>query len=226
MRNLLKQAMFFSFAIGSCGLAAFGGESIVYQFDGWKVTVTPGRSKVKPDAPIPAATESSPSARRERSVVTPVVFVDTNPSPVALTPDDAKLASTTRLNPPNPDAQLSLPPSPPPEAPVPVDIGSGELPVITPRSPDKAPQPGAAVIPPQVAMYRDIYSSIPFNRAEYNAYPSYRHDATMELLFNQMRNTVIQRGTTNVYHYDMNYGGSIYTPYYPYNYGLRIHSSR
>lgn len=97
---------------------------------------------------------------------------------------------------------------------------------------------------PQTALYRDIYFSIPFNRAEYNAYPSYRHDATMELLFNQMRPTVIQRGTQNVYHFGMGYGydtvgglnyaygpGYGYGPgfpqqYYPYNYGLRIHSSR
>ena len=30
--------------------------------------------------------------------------------------------------------------------------------------------------------YRRIYEAIPFNRAEYNVNPSYRHDATMEIL--------------------------------------------
>lgn len=41
--------------------------------------------------------------------------------------------------------------------------------------------------------YRQIYESIPFNRAEYNANPSYRHDATLELMFGKMRDTVIHR---------------------------------
>ena len=95
--------------------------------------------------------------------------------------------------------------------------------VIRPRVSDVDATPPAA--PAQTAQYRDIYFSIPFNRAEYNANPSYRHDATMEFLFNQMRPTVIQRGTTNVYQYDMN-GGYYDPPYYPYSYGLRIHRSR
>ena len=73
--------------------------------------------------------------------------------------------------------------------------------------------------------YRDIYFAIPFNRAEYNANPSYRHEATMEILFNQLRPTVIQRSTSNVYHYNDNnsggygypYGNTTY-PFYPYGY--------
>ncbi len=40
-------------------------------------------------------------------------------------------------------------------------------------------------------MYQDAYRSIPFNRAEYDANPSYRHEAAMELLFGQMRPTTI-----------------------------------
>jgi hypothetical protein len=39
--------------------------------------------------------------------------------------------------------------------------------------------------------YAAAYRSIPFNRAEYDANPSYRHDAAMELLFGQMRPTTI-----------------------------------
>jgi hypothetical protein len=41
--------------------------------------------------------------------------------------------------------------------------------------------------------YADIYSSIPYRRAEYLANPSYRHDTTMEILFGQLRPTVINR---------------------------------
>jgi len=43
--------------------------------------------------------------------------------------------------------------------------------------------------------YRMIYNAIPFNRAEYNASPSYRHDAAMEILFGRMRPTVIHRNS-------------------------------
>jgi hypothetical protein len=35
--------------------------------------------------------------------------------------------------------------------------------------------------------YTTIYNSIPFSRSEYDANPSYRHDATMELLLGQLR---------------------------------------
>jgi hypothetical protein len=46
--------------------------------------------------------------------------------------------------------------------------------------------------------YREIYSAIPFDRAEYEANPSYRHDATLELLFGKMRPTTIHRGHTTI----------------------------
>ncbi len=51
-----------------------------------------------------------------------------------------------------------------------------------------------------VGQYSDVYDRIPFSRAEYEATPSYRHDATMEFLFGQMRPTVINRGTTVIRH--------------------------
>jgi hypothetical protein len=38
--------------------------------------------------------------------------------------------------------------------------------------------------------YWRIYTSLPFVRSEYDANPSYRHEATMEILFGQMRPTV------------------------------------
>jgi hypothetical protein len=43
------------------------------------------------------------------------------------------------------------------------------------------------------ARYAAVYSSIPYSRALYEANPSYRHDATMELLLGELRPTVIQR---------------------------------
>jgi len=82
---------------------------------------------------------------------------------------------------------------------------------------------GAAAACPQgspadlVRLYRQVYNAIPFSRAEYDANPSYRHDATMEFLFGQMRPTVIQRGTTKV---DVNLPSVDFDPP-PYNrYGM------
>ena len=83
------------------------------------------------------------------------------------------------------------------------------------------------------SMYRDVYNSIPFSRVEFNHYPNYRHDATMEFLFNQMRPTLMNRNTSAVSH---DYYGPMYSSYmgypyydppaYPFSYGLRIHRSR
>lgn len=41
--------------------------------------------------------------------------------------------------------------------------------------------------------YQEVYNSIPYRRSEHLANPSYRHDATMEILFGQLRPTVIHR---------------------------------
>lgn len=56
--------------------------------------------------------------------------------------------------------------------------------------------------------YREIYGSIPFNRAEYVANPSYRHDATMALLTGQPLPAGGRTGRTTK--------GRQYTPYRPY----------
>ncbi|MEX0701835.1 MAG: hypothetical protein WD069_07040 [Planctomycetales bacterium] len=55
---------------------------------------------------------------------------------------------------------------------------------------DALPSPALAV---RYRTYREAYRAVPFSRAEYLANPSYRHDAAMELLFGQMRPTVIHR---------------------------------
>ena len=44
--------------------------------------------------------------------------------------------------------------------------------------------------------YRRIYEAIPFNRAEYNVNPSYRHDATMEILTGHPRHRTIVTHST------------------------------
>ena len=94
-------------------------------------------------------------------------------------------------------AQQVQPPEPPLE-PVPVDLPP--VPVMTTGRPAAAATTahGVTIVPSSQAQlevfgrrYADAYRSIPFNRAEYNANPSYRHEAAMELLFGQMRPTTI-----------------------------------
>ena len=64
--------------------------------------------------------------------------------------------------------------------------------VIAPRETTK-PASKKKSDKPDVSRYQQIYNSIPFNRAEYRVNPSYRHDATMEILFGKQRETTIQR---------------------------------
>ncbi len=71
--------------------------------------------------------------------------------------------------------------------------------------------------------YRRIYDSIPFNRAEYNVNPSYRHDSTMEILTGNARHqTVVTHETRPIrnpwpsvtpYRYNNLYRGYGYFPY-------------
>ncbi|MEQ9407050.1 MAG: hypothetical protein RIK87_04965 [Fuerstiella sp.] len=47
-----------------------------------------------------------------------------------------------------------------------------------------------------VTEYEHVYRTIPFNRAEYNANPSYRHDSTMEILTGNARHqTIVRHGS-------------------------------
>ncbi len=39
--------------------------------------------------------------------------------------------------------------------------------------------------------YREIYNSIPFSRAEYDANPGYRHQATMEIMLGQLHPIIV-----------------------------------
>ena len=59
------------------------------------------------------------------------------------------------------------------------------------RQPSATQSPTAlpVVVPSAVRLprYSDIYRTIPFSRAEYDFDPGYRHNATMELLLNQLR---------------------------------------
>lgn len=195
------------------GGAAFSAEAVVQDFDGWKITIQPG------DFPVAAGTKDH-----------------VPPSPAVFSTQAGSTAkSMVRLVSLQQPAGIELP-KPPIPAPEPSADG---LPVIVPGEYfDKegvvSVEPPAGRVDPRYMsqMYWEIYKSIPFIRAEYNANPSYIHDATMEFLFGQMRPTVIHRGTTNVNHnypdYGYGFGGYTYpaAPLYLPGVGLRIHRSQ
>jgi hypothetical protein len=184
-----------------CGAMAFGSEaigfaadSVVQDFDGWKITIQPG------DFPVAAGT-------RDHVPPSPTVF-STQAGSAAKS--IVQLVSLRQ----NEAIELPAPPAPTPEPHV------DGLPLIVPGECfDKegvvSVEPPAGRVDPRYMsqMYYEIYKSIPFIRAEYDANPSYIHDATMEFLFGQMRPTVIHRGTTNVNHNFPDYG-------YGYGYGF------
>ena len=53
-----------------------------------------------------------------------------------------------------------------------------------------------------------MYGSIPYSQAEYIANPSYRHEATMEILFGELRPTTIvkRQSRDSVIRNDFGYG--------------------
>jgi hypothetical protein len=69
--------------------------------------------------------------------------------------------------------------------------------VITPAdASDEAAEATVAASSARDGDYWTIYRSIPFLRSQYDANPSYRHDAAMELLTGNARPTVIHRDDT------------------------------
>lgn len=203
-----------------CGGATLGwaAEAVVQDFDGWKITIQPG------DFPVSAGA-------KDHVPPSPKTFATEGPAEAK---SMLQLVSLRQ----NEAAEL-----PKPVAPAPEPARDG-FPLIVPgeccaKEGVAAVEPPAGRVDPRwmAQMYTEIYKSIPFIRAEYDANPSYIHDSTMEILFGQMRPTVIQRGSMSVYHnypdYGYAYGGYGFGGYaYPPlqlvvpGTGLRIHRSR
>ncbi len=97
----------------------------------------------------------------------------------------------------DPDDRLVPPPPPEGDAVVfPADAPSAEqLAVLQGDEADAGVLIRPAVRPLTVndRTYEDIYRSIPYSYTEYLANPGYRHEATMEILFGQMRPTTIHK---------------------------------
>ncbi|MGE3314282.1 MAG: hypothetical protein AB7O26_04125 [Planctomycetaceae bacterium] len=88
----------------------------------------------------------------------------------------------------------------------------------TPAAP--APADDKTAAPKATMSYEEAYRSIPFSRAEYQANPSYRHDAALEIMFGQLRPTTIVRNAlpSTATDYGYNYFDYI-TPYSYYRRG-------
>ncbi|MBI3861690.1 MAG: hypothetical protein HY290_07325 [Planctomycetia bacterium] len=71
--------------------------------------------------------------------------------------------------------------------------GAGASPAA--YAPKEGESPASAASGPSAPRmtYAEAYSQIPFVRSEYEANPSYRHDAAMELMMGMMRPTTIMR---------------------------------
>lgn len=61
--------------------------------------------------------------------------------------------------------------------------------------------------------YEEVYRSIPYSYTEYLANPGYRHDATMEILFGELRPTTIHR-----HHEPELIWNDLPSPYQPYRF--------
>lgn len=206
--------------------ASFAGEPLVQDFDGWKITIRPGESSL-PD-PIPPSPRIFPatSAENPKGTIQLVSLRQDVTAPAPAPVPAVAVVPATKLPQPAADG----------------------LPVIIPGESSQCCDTTPAVNPPEGTvdprylsqMYTEIYRSIPFNRAEYDANPSYRHDTAVEFLFGKMRPTVIHRGTVNVNHsypsgygVPYAYGGMGYGGGYAYpplqlvipGVGLRIHRS-
>lgn len=66
-------------------------------------------------------------------------------------------------------------------------------PVNAPPEQNDGATPTCGTAIARASSYAHVYATIPFNRAEYNSNPSYRHDSTMELLTGNSRHTTIVR---------------------------------
>ncbi len=194
----------------------------VHDFNGWKITITPKVDTALPmrkadvahaiqPPTLPTNGDEFRTSNRLQNplVIRPASFntneIDARPAPIPPVPsgesEERRLQKQREY-----DGEPAV-------TPVPAEA--------LPLAPSSVP-----VTMNMAAQYQEIYLSIPFSRVEYNANPSYRHDATMEILFGQMRPTVVYRTPAPVYNYYDS--GSFFPqqPYYPYSYGLRIHRSR
>lgn len=158
----------------------------------WQVAIVPAPSSPRADSQfVPPAPEPANGIALQDDIVAPAAEA---PAPFA-------------------DAPVSVVNTPAADAPPPADYF--ELP-----SHGIEINPAESSNPVEVdgRTYEDVYRSIPFNHTEYVANPSYRHEATMEILFGQLRPmTIVKEQAAQPIIND------VPSPYQPYRYS---HSER
>lgn len=176
-----------------------GSLSVIHRSAAHGLAATENVQQAPPPAPAPEPKpappeEKTPSATRPRGSV---FFASGSGADPATNPTEDKTPSTAPALP-------TEPPAPPAtgNAKKPEDVPAAPAVPAGPAAPAATPQPlppdhAYAYPPPAIPggrpSYAEIYASIPFIRSEYNANRSYRHDTTMELLFGQMRPTVVNK---------------------------------
>lgn len=134
-------------------------------------------------AVVPAAAEAKPDeAGRNVPAVEPAVAAP-RPQPAAAAP----LSDTEWVIVIRPDYKEAVFASV--SEPTPASSAAPAGPVLA------APVMSTPCCGPQRMSYADALAEIGFSRAEYEANPSYRHEAAMELMFGQMRPTTVVKQT-------------------------------
>ena len=170
--------------------------------------------EIDPDAsPDDVPATNPPPAPIEKPADTKAEADDAEPGEAAEedAPADDLTSPSEDVNADMTDTSVPEPYFVPPAAPVPVTY---EAPIehhaAHAPAESMAISPAGHAAPHAAADYRSVYASIPFNRAEYVANPTYRHDATMEILTGQQRHHAGYTGRTLALPQP-----SVYRPYLP-----------
>lgn len=174
------------------------------------VAVAACTGKVSGQEPAPAlapADELLPLPK-ELSDAAPVEATDSLPEPPAATALEPSLEPEPQLAPEPPQAPASGFTQPPPPAypTAPISDENWQM-QIRPALRVQMVAPATVVHPNSntncegcgsvsAGDYARVYASIPFNRAEYDANPNYRHDSAMEILTGNARHQTIVRHST------------------------------
>lgn len=124
------------------------------------------------------------------------------PSKIAtLSLNDVGPTLVRQENPPAPES--ATPPVVPPAAPMidPAKTAEETPTTIAAPIPNTDPAHDTPAILPAMS-YAEAYRAVPFSRSEYEANPGYRHEAALELMFQQMRpTTVVKQYTPRAFRY-------------------------
>jgi len=184
------------------GLLFVGSQSVTAEGSGvirdreWTIKI---RSKRSTERSVPA------DRSQNRNVnVTPAVYQQPEPGPAPATASDPTKPANNGVQPapepvPTPnngDAGKSVGPRlGPANNSDPADTSVGSPLELVP-----------SVLPLNLMNYEQAYAAVPFSRTEYEANPTYRHQAAMELLFRTLRpTTIVQNYTPRAIRYPDSY---------------------